>query len=422
MKTGCCLLSRAATLFAAYALAGGAVWAFPAPKISNVAVAPSEGRRAKVDVTYSLSEPAIVLADVQTNVTGTASGDEYASIGPALQLTFTGDVGHKVEAGSRGFTWHAAKDWPSNRLESVRVKLTAYPTNRPPAYLVVDLAPDAAERYRYYASANAIPGYPDADVYRTQKLVMKFIRAKNIPWMMGSLAEASGTDREHPHPVRLRSDYWMGVFEVTLGQLAWFTGGSASSKTNCLPLSNYCTYDMVRGSGSLYPAEPASGSYLGQLHAHTGIWFELPSEAQWEYAAKAGHGGYTWGNGTHMSLFNLTNGVGQAVIAVSSSGGAERVGSRLPNDFGLYDMMGNVREGCLDWLQDVIVWNTNGVPNANGEYCLDGVTAGTSRVVRGGYYNSAWSSVRPACRNDGQKPNLWIEAFGFRLVTSFGLE
>ena len=90
--------------------------------------------------------------------------------------------------------------------------------------------------------------------------------------------------------------------------------------------------------------------------------------------------------------------------------------------FGLYDMMGNVREGCLDWLQDVIVWNTNGVPNANGEYCLDGVTAGTSRVVRGGYYNSAWSSVRPACRNDGQKPNLWIEAFGFRLVTSFGLE
>ena len=85
-------------------------------------------------------------------------------------------------------------------------------------------------------------------------------------------------------------------------------------------------------------------------------------------------------------------------------------------------MMGNVREACLDWRQDVIVWNTNGVPNANGAYLLDGVTAGSVRVMRGGYYNSAWSNVRPAYRDDGQGPDLWVEAFGLRLVTSFGLE
>ena len=411
----------AVSLCAAFAMVAASVQAFPAPKVSNVSVTPTEGRWAKVNVTYSLSEPAIVLADVQTNVTGTASGDEYASIGPALQLTFTGDVGHKVEAGSRGFTWYAAKDWPSNRLESVRVKLTAYPTNRPPAYLVVDLAPDVAERYRYYASADAIPGYPDADMYRTQKLVMKFIRAKNIPWTMGSMAEADGTTREHPHPVRLRSDYWMGVFELTVGQHAWFSNGTAAKKADCLPLCRASTYNAVRGSGSLYPAEPSSGSYLGLLHARTGIWFELPSEAQWEYAAKAGHGGYMWGNGTHMSLFNLTNGIGQAVIKVSG-GAVERVGSRLPNDWGIYDMMGNVREACLDWRQDFIGWNTNGVPNANGAYLADGVTAGSVRVMRGGYYASNWSNVRPAYRDDGQVPDNWTDGFGLRLVTSFGLE
>ena len=59
MKTDSCLLSRTAGLFAAYALAGAAAWAFPAPGVSNVSVTPTEGRRAKVNVTYSLSEPAM---------------------------------------------------------------------------------------------------------------------------------------------------------------------------------------------------------------------------------------------------------------------------------------------------------------------------------------------------------------------------
>ena len=270
-------------LCAASALLCAAAWAFPAPKITNVVVTPVEGRKARVNVTYSLSEPAIVLADVQTNVTGTATGDEYASIGPELQVTFAGDVGHKVEAGSRSFVWNAATDWPSNQLKSVRVKLTAYPTNRPPPYLVVDLAADdAAERYRYYASAEAIPGYPESDLYRTRKLVMRFIRAKDIPWTMGAIGEDSKT-RESPHTVRLRSNYWIGVFELTVGQHAWFSDGSATAKTNHFPLCRASAYNAIRGSGNLYPAEPAADSYLGRLHARTGIWFELPSEAQWEY-------------------------------------------------------------------------------------------------------------------------------------------
>ena len=407
-------------LCAASALLCATAWAFPAPKITNVVVEPTVGRKAKVNVTYSLSEPAIVLADVQTNVTGTAAGDEYASIGPELQVTFSGDVGHKVEAGSRGFVWNAATDWPSNRLPSVRVKLTAYPTNRPPPYLVVDLAADAAERYRYYASAEAIPGYPESDLYRTRKLVMKFIRAKDIPWTMGAIGEDNKT-RESPHTVRLRSNYWIGVFELTVGQHAWFANGSATAKTNHYPLCRASAYNAIRGSGNLFPAEPAADSYLGRLHARTGIWFELPSEAQWEYAAKAGHGGHTWGNGTTMSLFNLTNGIGQAVCSVSG-GALERAGSHLPNSWGLYDTMGNVREACLDWMQASVVWNTNGVPNANGEYLADGITAGSTRVIRGGYYATAWKDIRPSNREYSQDQVNWFDGFGLRLVTSFGLE
>ncbi|MBR2982154.1 MAG: hypothetical protein IKC80_02870, partial [Kiritimatiellae bacterium] len=227
-----------------------------------------------MDVTYRLSEPAIVLCDVLTNVTGTASGNEYASIGAEKLLTFTGDVGHKVDGGIRSFSWRAGADWPSNKLDAavVRVKLTAYPPNRPPDYLVVDLAPASRERHRYYASASNIPGFPESDIYRTQKLVMRYIRAKNIPWTMGALSEGGNFDTwEVPHTVRLRSNYWMSVFEMTVGQHACFSDGEETAKTNHLPLCRFGTYSQIRGANNLYPAEPSAVSHLGLLNARTGI-------------------------------------------------------------------------------------------------------------------------------------------------------
>ena len=398
-------------------LASLAAWAVPSPQLSQVATSITQGRHAKVTVNYSVSEAAIVLCDVMTNV---ADG-VYASIGPEAQLTFTGDVGHRVEAGSRSFTWHAAVDWPSNQVSGIKVKLTAYPTNRPPPYLVVDLAADATERYRYYASAEAIPGFPESDLYRTQKLVMKFIRAKNIPWTMGAMAEGNNKKMEYPHDVRLRSNYWMAVFEMTVGQHAWFSDGGSTAKTNHYPLCRFGSYDMIRGAENLYPADPSATSHLGRLYTRTGIRFELPSEAQWTYAARAGHGENLWGDGTEMTTLNLTNGIGQAVYSLDG-GSLERAGSRRPNDFGLYDTMGNVKEACLDWYQADISWNTNGIANANGAYLADGVTAGASRICHGGYYGNSFEVLRPAFREDTQKEDGWVDGFGYRVVTMFGLE
>ena len=77
--------SLRAVFCAASMLTASVVGAFPSPKISNVATAVTKGPLARVDVTYRLSEPAIVLCDVLTNVTGTASGDEYASIGADMR-------------------------------------------------------------------------------------------------------------------------------------------------------------------------------------------------------------------------------------------------------------------------------------------------------------------------------------------------
>ena len=74
-----------------------AAHAFPAPQISQISTSITQGRHARVAVSYHVSEEAIVLCDVMTNV----ADDVYASIGPVLQLTFTGDVGRKVAAGDR---------------------------------------------------------------------------------------------------------------------------------------------------------------------------------------------------------------------------------------------------------------------------------------------------------------------------------
>ena len=414
------LLSTAGCLLAAGALA------FPAPKISNVVTAAGQGPKGRLTVNYTLSEDAIVLCDVLTNVTGTAEGDACASIGAAHLTAFAGDIGHKVAAGNRSFEWMAGADWPSNKIDAaaVRVKLTAYPTNRPPQYLVVDLAPESAERVRYYASASDIPGFPESDLYRTQKLVMRFIRAKNIPWTMGAIAENSTeTYRayEQPHTVRLRSNYWIGVFEMTVGQHAWFTDGDATSKASHMPLCRACVYNDVRGQNALYPAKPAATSHLGALNARTDIDFDLPSESQWEYAARANHGENLWGDGTEMTTFNLTNGIGQAVISISN-GALERAGSRKPNDWGLYDMMGNVVEYCLDWMQKDITWNTNGIANAQGTFLTDGETAGKTRVLRGGCYASKVSDVRPAYRYSSVDPAVYADWTGYRVVSTFGIE
>ena len=403
--------------FALIAMLSLTAAAFPAPEITQVSTSVTQGRHARVKVDYHVSEAAIVLCDVMTNV---ADG-VYASIGPERQMTFVGDVGHKVEPGNRSFTWKAGVDCPSNRIADIKVRLTAYPTNRPPSYLVVDLSPDAAERYRYYASAETIPGFPDSDVYRTQKLVMKFIRAKNIPWTMGAYGETASYGNEQPHAVRLRSNYWMAVFETTVGQRAWFSDGSVADKSSTLPLCRFGTYNTLRGEDALYPSAPSSDSVLGKLRARTGIPFDLPSEAQWEYAAKAGHGENLWGDGSEMTYFNLTNGVGLAVCAYTG-GTVVRVGHHLPNDFGLYDMMGNVKEACLDWYETDISWNTNGVVNAQGSSLSDGVTAGTQRVCRGGYYAATMADLRPSNRNGAQLSGNFADGFGFRVATTFGLE
>ena len=195
--------------------------------------------------------------------------------------------------------------------------------------------------------------------------------------------------------------------------------------TGTLPHTNVRFADIRR---THYPEAIPSGTYLDALRARTGIDFDLPSEAEWEYACRAGHGEEEWSDGStilgekqdanlgRLAHYGGNNGPGGWAGAVTNAG------SKAANDWGLYDMHGNVQEWCLDWYQTDITAHADGRANANGLACLDGTTRAESDpvVVRGGCFASAAKDCR-AARRESQAPNTWQYRMGWRIACRNGL-
>ncbi|MCK0154918.1 SUMF1/EgtB/PvdO family nonheme iron enzyme [Alcanivorax sp. S6407] len=140
--------------------------------------------------------------------------------------------------------------------------------------------------------------------------------------------------------------------------------------------------------------------YIGWLNKKSGQDFRLPSEAEWEYAARAGSTGkFSWGDSTDCSHANFTDCNYHKTMPVKSYS---------PNGFGLYDMHGNVSE----WVQDC--WNDSydGAPS-DGKAWVVGSCGG--RIHRGGAWNYSWIYMRLASRGGGLV-SLRLSSTGFRLA------
>ena len=144
---------------------------------------------------------------------------------------------------------------------------------------------------------------------------------------------------------------------------------------------------------------------MGKLRARTGLDFDLPTEAQWEYACRAGTTTkYYWGE---MMDGNY------AWFDRNSSGTPHTVGTKMPNAWGLYDMSGGVLEWCLDWYE-ISAYGTD----------PKGPSSGTYRVVRGG----SWHLPSDCCtssRRYSKYPSSVSDndgSFGFRLVRTLSNE
>lgn len=220
------------------------------------------------------------------------------------------------------------------------------------------------------------------------ELRMKRIPAGSVD-MGSSAGQEDRIDDEGPmHRVMIGKPFYLGVFEVTQAQWGAVMGACPAK----------------RGGEPLFPVENVSWddcqAFIAKLNAMGIGTFRLPTEAEWEYACRAGtQTAYSFGRRTaDLDEYAWYDG--------NSGSSPHQVGTKEPNPWGLYDMHGNVWEWCGDWY---------GPYGKDGQTDPAGATAGTYRVYRGGSWGRPSGCCRSAHRS-GCSPSYRLGDLGFRLV------
>ena len=385
-------------------LALGALSAVANPSIKENSVVLSQNGTNRVTIEYELENaPAIITVDIKTN--NVSIGGRY--------LQFMGDVNKLVQTGPHKVTWLPHKVWPGEDVQNVTAEVTAWSTNTPPDYMVVPLT--SSEGVSYYVEASQIPnGGVTNDLYKTEYMVFRKIPAAGVRWRMGTPAsERSTYTSDGPaHEVTLSEDFYLGIFEMTQRQYELLSWGTKPSQFK--NESYYMTrpveqvsWQAARGAGFSWPTnghDIAKSTAMGHMRDIVGAgWeFDLPLEAEWEFACRAGSGSPIYTDET----FNREN--VEKIARISTNGGlfggstypnsqcdtnnaTAAVGSYQPNVWGLYDMHGNVSEWCLDGAcgDDVATVDPERGADANKD---------SNRVARGGNFNNTYTIDRAAYR------------------------
>ena len=201
----------------------------------------------------------------------------------------------------------------------------------------------------------------------------------------GSWAGDCFEEEKPAHSVRL-SGFWLGKFEVTQGQWQRVMGNNPSNfkKGDNDPVEQVAWNDAKE--------------FITKLNAQGSAKFRLPTEAEWEYAARSGGRPEMYAGGEDIDRV--------AWYGSNSGGSTHAVGTKAPNGLGLYDMSGNVWE----WVEDVY----GGYSSSSQDNPV--VTGGGSyRVRRGGSWTNGPRGVRSALRFDNT-PGFRDDAVGFRLA------
>ena len=193
------------------------------------------------------------------------------------------------------------------------------------------------------------------------------------------------------HCVTLNS-YYIGKYEVTQGLWKAIMGSNPSyfKKGNNYPVENVSWDDCQE--------------FIRKLNKKTGKSFRLPTEAEWEFAARGGN----YGNNYKYSGSSIIDNV--AWCDFNSGNHPHPVGKKNPNELGIYDMSGNVYEWCIDWLYKYSIYPQKNPKRTVKEKITD------SRVVRGGCFSEDAVDCRLSFRSSNAPQDCRCDIYGLRLV------
>lgn len=285
----------------------------------------------------------------EVGLTITVEGKIYQS----SELHIEGDVGKLKTGKGKRLVWNILRDFPRGLRGSVDWELTT-----------------------------------SGDSFTDPTTGMEMIFVKGGCYQMGDIFGDGDGDEKPVHEVCV-SDFYIGKYEVTQGQWRQIMGSNPSQFSSC---GDKCPVESVSWNDAQ--------DFISRLNSRSGKRYRMPTEAEWEYAARSGGKREKYAGGNDVD----------AVAWYDSNSGSRThpVGQKQPNGLGLYDMSGNVWEWCQDWYGGSY-YNQSSRDNPGGP------SSGSGRVGRGGSWSDTARVLRAASRVR-RNPGSRSLRLGFRLA------